>query len=103
MKSKPKRVHEARLAYRPRTARTRRLKPDAPQIVSAQTKVPFRFDAEVREGGRIELSTPLPPGKRVTVFVLEDLDASFADLAVASETSLAFWDNPIDDAEWNNA
>jgi len=27
----------------------------------------------------------------------------FADLLAASESSLAFWDNPIDDEVWNSA
>jgi hypothetical protein len=27
----------------------------------------------------------------------------FSDLLQASESSLAFWDNPIDDEVWNNA
>jgi hypothetical protein len=27
----------------------------------------------------------------------------FADLASAAQSSLAFWDNPTDDRDWNNA
>jgi len=27
----------------------------------------------------------------------------FSDLVLASETSLAFWDNPTDNEVWNNA
>lgn len=66
-------------------------------------KLPLRFEAEVQSSGKIELQVPFPKGTRIAVFLVQDLDASFADLLTASQSSLAFWDNPIDDAEWNNA
>jgi hypothetical protein len=37
---------------------------------------------------------------------IEDLASSgddFADLIDAAQTNLGFWDNPQDDADWNNA
>ncbi|HLN30532.1 MAG TPA: hypothetical protein VK395_22500 [Gemmataceae bacterium] len=63
----------------------------------------LKFDAEVTKEGRIELSVPLPAGSHVTVFVLEQLENRFADLSSAAESSLGFWDNPIDDEDWNDA
>jgi hypothetical protein len=59
----------------------------------------------VREHGRVELQTPFAPGERITVVVIRDAQAAetFEDLVAASESSLAFWDNPLDDEDWNNA
>jgi hypothetical protein len=63
----------------------------------------YKFEAEVLPGGKVELTTPLPAGSRVEVLVLgPDVD-EFADLLDAASSSTDFWDNPTDDAEWNNA
>jgi hypothetical protein len=62
----------------------------------------WTYEAEVDDHGRIELITPLPPHSRVVVFVLERPD-TFADLTAAAQSSLGFWDNPLDDEDWNNA
>jgi hypothetical protein len=62
----------------------------------------LRYDAEVQENGRLELTVPFSPGVHVAVFVVEQID-DFADLASAAQSSLAFWDNPMDDEDWNNA
>lgn len=62
----------------------------------------LKYDVEVTENGQVELSVPFPPGAHVTVFVIE-AGESFNDLMGAAESSLAFWDNPYDDEEWNNA
>ena len=66
----------------------------------AQTAL--KYDVEVSENGHVDLSVPFPAGARVTVFVLEAGD-TFTDLLFASQSSLAFWDNPLDDEDWNNA
>jgi hypothetical protein len=66
----------------------------------AQTAL--KYDVEVSKDGHVELDVPFPAGARVTVFVVEAGDA-FGDLLLASESSLAFWDNPLDDEDWNNA
>ena len=33
----------------------------------------------------------------------EELQEDFTDLLVASESSLDFWNNPVDDETWNEA
>lgn len=66
----------------------------------AQTAL--KYDVEVSKDGHVELDVPFPAGARVTVFVVEAGD-TFGDLLLASESSLAFWDNPLDDEDWNNA
>ena len=66
----------------------------------AQTAL--KYEIEVTENGQVELAVPFPPGAHVTVFVVESGE-SFSDLMLAAESSLAFWDNPLDDEDWNNA
>jgi hypothetical protein len=61
----------------------------------------YKIEAEVQPGGRIELTVPLPPGSRVEVVVLAPEVDEFTDLVEASTSSIGFWDNPEDDAEWN--
>jgi hypothetical protein len=63
----------------------------------------LKYEAEVKQDGRVELSVPYPPGARVVVFVIESLEDSFSDLAQAAQTSLDFWDNSFDDEDWNSA
>jgi len=67
----------------------------------AQTAL--KYDLEVMNEGRVELRVPFPPGARVTVFVIEESSNAFDDLLSASQSSLDFWDNPLDDEDWNNA
>lgn len=62
----------------------------------------YRFPVEVQAGGKIEVTLPLPAGSRVEVVVLTQED-EFQDLVEAAASSMDFWDNPEDDAEWNNA
>lgn len=66
----------------------------------AQTAL--KYDVEVTENGQVELTVPFPAGAHVTVFVVE-VGELFGDLMSASESTLAFWDNPYDDEDWNNA
>ena len=66
----------------------------------AQTAL--KYDVEVNKDGQVELAVPFPAGAHLTVFVVDAGDA-FADLLYASQSSLDFGDNPIDDEDWNNA
>ena len=61
----------------------------------------YKFTAEVGEGGKLELTLPLSKGVRVEVVVLTEED-EFADLRKAATSTMDFWDNPSDDAAWNN-
>lgn len=60
-------------------------------------QTPLKYDTEVKDGGRIEVDVPLAPGVHVTVFVIESTNGAFHDLVLASQSSLEFWDNPLDD------
>ncbi len=63
----------------------------------------WRYDVEVLGEGRVELQVPFPQGSHIVVYVTEEPAAeSFADLLAASSTSLDFWDNALDDEDWNN-
>ena len=66
----------------------------------AQTAL--KYDVQVAENGHVELTVPFPAGAHVTVFVVE-AGESFGDLMSAAGSSLAFWDNPYDDQDWNDA
>ena len=63
----------------------------------------LKYETEVKPGGRVELEVPLEAGVAVTVLVIESTNGHFMDLLSASHTSLEFWDNPLDDEDWNNA
>lgn len=64
----------------------------------------WRYEAEVMDEGRIELQVPLPQGSHIVVYVTEEPAAeSFGDLLAAASTSLDFWDNALDDEDWNDA
>jgi hypothetical protein len=69
-------------------------------MMLAQTAL--KYEIEVTENGQVELTVPFPPGAHVTVFVVETGE-TFSDLMSAAESSLAFWDNPMDDEDWNHA
>lgn len=57
----------------------------------------LKYEVEVREPGRIELDVPFRPGSRVVVFVIEEPSDTLEDLMAAAQSSLDFWDNPLDD------
>jgi len=59
----------------------------------------LKYEVEVQDDGRVELTVPFPPGAHVIVFVIEAADDIFADLLLAAQTSLDFWDNPFDDED----
>ncbi len=63
----------------------------------------LKYEVEVQEHGRVELHVPLSSGARVVVFVIPEPDDVVDGLLAASESSLGFWDNPVDDEDWNNA
>lgn len=70
----------------------------------------LRIQTEVAQGGELRLPLPgLKEGTPIEVIVLvgqppEDTDHSVtAELLAASEQTLAFWDNEIDDRIWNEA
>jgi hypothetical protein len=62
----------------------------------------LKYEVEVSDEGRVELTVPFSPGARVVVFVIES-DNHAADLVSAAQSSLDFWDNSYDDEDWNNA
>jgi len=68
----------------------------------AKPQTALKYDVQVQEHGKVELTVPFSPGARVAVFVLAEPD-DFSDLVAAAGSSLDFWDNPYDDEDWNNA
>ena len=65
----------------------------------------IQYEIEVQASGRVELPVPFAPGTRLIVFVIQTNSPaeSFDDLTAASTSSTDFWDNPLDDEDWNNA
>jgi len=62
----------------------------------------LKFYVKIDEDGKIELpKLDKLKGKKAEIIILP-LEDIFDDLLMASETSLDFWDNPIDDEVWNN-
>jgi len=64
---------------------------------------PLKYEIEVQAQGYIELQVPFAVGQKIVVLVMQNDQADTSDLVAASLSSLEFWDNSIDDAEWNNA
>jgi hypothetical protein len=60
----------------------------------------FKSEATVGADGRVEVTLPLPPGTTVEVIVFVPSDAC-ADLVAAAGSVTGFWDNPLDDEDWN--
>lgn len=61
----------------------------------------YKYHSVVKENGTVDLpKIPLPQGARVEVIILPE-EESFEMMQVA-ESSIGFWDNPVDDAIWNN-
>ena len=62
----------------------------------------YRYHTVINDDGAIKLSQiPLPKGARVEVIILPEEES--LEMMQAAESSLKFWDNPIDDAVWNDA
>jgi hypothetical protein len=66
------------------------------------TKSAFQFETKVGPGGKLEIKVPLPLGTTVEVLVLAPEADEFTHLVEAAATSTGFWDNPLDDEDWNN-
>jgi len=63
----------------------------------------LKFYVKIGENGKIDLpELGKLKGRRAEIIILP-LNESFGDLLMASQSSLGFWDNPIDDEIWNNA
>ena len=63
----------------------------------------YKFVTEIGPNGRIELAVPAPAGTPVEVIVLVPGADEFVELTAAAGSSTDFWDNPIDDEDWNDA
>jgi hypothetical protein len=63
-------------------------------------QIALKYDTEMKNGGRVDIDVPLAPGVHVTVFVIESPNGVGPDLLAASQSSLEFWDNPLDDEDW---
>ena len=70
---------------------------------NVEPQTALKFETEVLRDGKLELQVPLAEGRHVTVFVVPEQPDSFSDLRHAAQSSLDFWDNPLDDEDWNNA
>jgi hypothetical protein len=64
---------------------------------------PLQYEVEVGEQGKIHLQVPFQAGQKIVIQVITPHPDHISDLVAASTSSLAFWDNAIDDAEWNHA
>ncbi len=73
----------------------------SPSVTSPEAVL--KYEVEVGDQGRVELNVPFAPGARLVVYVRRESDEDFADLMSAAESSLGFWDNPLDDEDWNHA
>ena len=63
----------------------------------------LKYELEVGDQGRVELHVPFAPGDRVVVYVCHESQGDFTDLMAAAQSSVGFWDNPLDDQDWNDA
>ncbi len=64
---------------------------------------PLRYRTTVKQGGKVEISkVPLKAGTPLEVILIEE-NGKFNELLKASETSIDFWNNLIDDEIWNDA
>ena len=62
-----------------------------------------KFETETAPARKIELTVPVPLGTRVEVLVVVPKGDECSDLVAAAASSTDFWDNPLDDEDWNNA
>lgn len=62
----------------------------------------LKLQATVNQNGRLTLpKLPLRKGSEVEVIILER-DSLDDELLKAARSSMDFWDNPVDDANWND-
>ncbi len=71
-------------------------------MLESSYRTALACETEVQDDGRVEVTVPLSQGTKVVVFVVQGGD-QMQDLVSASESTLGFWDNPLDDEDWNNA
>jgi hypothetical protein len=71
-------------------------------MLESSCRTVLTCETEVQGGGRVEIAVPLSQGTKVVVFVVPEAD-QLHDLVAASQSSLGFWDNPLDDEDWNDA
>ena len=69
-------------------------------IEGKQSPLPLQFEVTVGHEGRLEIEGPFRVGERLTVLVVQDSSES-QDLTAAASSSLDFWNNPLDDEDWN--
>ena len=69
-------------------------------IEGRQTPPSLQFEVTVGQEGRLEILGPFRVGERLTVLVIQE-PSEFQDLTAAASTSLGFWDNQLDDEDWN--
>lgn len=64
----------------------------------------LKYDVEVMKNGQVVCNVPFPTGAHVTVFVIgEEKHSQCRDsILEAAQSSLDFWDNPLDDEDWND-
>ena len=63
----------------------------------------YTFSTTISPEGKLDLPVPVAPGTSVDVVVLLPEEDETGYLTEAASSALGFWDNPIDDEEWNNA
>jgi hypothetical protein len=71
--------------------------------MAGMNQTAYKFAAQVGADGKLEVTVPVPTGTSVEVVVLAPASDEFGDLVDAAQSSLDFWDNPQDDADWNHA
>ncbi len=63
----------------------------------------MKFDKIIKKEGELFLDNlPFKKGTHLEIIILEEKNNIYKDLSRASESSLKFWDNEIDDKIWNN-
>jgi hypothetical protein len=71
-------------------------------MMNSMNQAAYKFAAQVGADGKLEVTVPVPAGTPVEVVVLTPLTDEFTDPVQAAQTSLDFWDNPQDDADWKD-
>lgn len=63
----------------------------------------YRSEGVIGNDGKLEINVPLSAGTPVEIMILAPDPREFSDLIAASGSSIDFWDNPLDDEDWNDA
>jgi len=63
----------------------------------------YKFETETGPSGKVEVTVPVAEGTRVEVLVMVPASDDLQHLVAAAGSSTDFWDNPLDDEDWNNA